>query len=179
MTVQYFWVDLEMTGLNPETEQIIEIASIITTPKLEIIAEGPSYVIGVNEERLRGMDDWNRSHHQASGLWQAALESNTTIAEAQAGTLAFLQKHIKKGKGNLAGNSVWQDRRFMVREMPEIIDHLHYRLIDVTTVKNVIKSWFGEKSEYKKPHSNHRALEDVQQSIDELKFYKETYFKDH
>jgi oligoribonuclease len=168
-----------MTGLNPETEQIIEVASIITTPQLEVIAEGPTYVIGVTEDRLQKMDDWNREHHTASGLWDATLASKTTIEEAQAGTLDFLQTHIKKGKGNLAGNSVWQDRRFMVREMPDIIDHLHYRLIDVTTVKNVIKSWFSEKSEYKKPNSNHRALEDVRQSIDELRFYKENFFKGH
>jgi oligoribonuclease len=101
------------------------------------------------------------------------------LQEAQQGTLDFLKKHIKKSKGNLAGNSVWQDRRFLVREMPDIVDYLHYRLIDVSSVKNIIKSWFGEKAEYKKPHSNHRALEDVRQSIDELKFYKENYFKGH
>jgi oligoribonuclease len=170
------WIDLEMTGLQPETDTILEIATVITNNDLEIIAEGPNFVIHHTEEVLARMDEWNTTQHTSSGLVQAAKESTISLEYAEAETLYFLKQYTKRRMSPLCGNSVWQDRLFIQRYMPQIDDFLHYRIIDVSSVKEVIRRWYSGNPQEKfiKPE-NHRAHEDILYSIAELKHYR-TYF---
>lgn len=171
------WIDLEMTGLDPDKEVILEIATIVTTNKLELVSQGPSFIIGVDEKYLSEMDEWNTTHHSRSGLIEKVRESSTTIEEAQELTLEFLRKTAHEGLSPLCGNSVWQDRYFLKRQMPKIDAFLNYRIIDVSSIKEALKRWYPRN-----PHTffvkaeNHRALEDIMQSIEELKHYKEFFF---
>lgn len=167
-------MDLEMTGLYPDRDSIIEIATLITNRDLEIIAEGPEYIIQQESARFELMDDWNKKQHTKSGLWEKVVASKTTIQEAEHNTVKFIKKHTVKG-AILAGNSIWQDRRFIINEMPELDKYLHYRMIDVTAVKMLGSYWY-DKEHFQK-HNTHRALDDIKESINELKFYKETIFK--
>ena len=171
------WIDLEMTGLDPENDVILEIACVITDGKLNIIEQGPSFVINQPEKKLDAMGQWCQEHHAKTGLTEAVRSSNIAIAQAQTETLAFIKKHCTSEKGLLAGNSVWQDRAFMRRYMPRIIEFLHYRLIDVTTIKELVARWYpeDEHAEYVKKDI-HRAQEDVYESIAELKHYKKYFF---
>lgn len=171
------WIDMEMSGLDPEKNVILEVATIITNEALEVIAEGPDIVLSHDLKLLQGMDDWNREHHKKSGLWDAVLASTTSLADATHRTLEFIQQHTQPRKSPLCGNSIWQDRRFISRYMKEIDNHLHYRMIDVSTVKELARRWHpsihGKKT---KKTGNHRALDDIRESIEELRYYKENLF---
>lgn len=170
------WIDLEMTGLDPDQNTILEIASIVTTNNLDIVAQGPSFVIHQDESALALMDDWNWKHHTASGLVDAVRSSTITLELAQEQTLAFLGEYAQKNLSPLCGNSVWQDRAFLRKHMPGVDDFLNYRIIDVSSIKEVIKRWYPQN-----PHANfvkvenHRAAEDILQSVEELAHYR-TYF---
>ena len=171
------WIDMEMSGLDPEINVILEVATIITTGSLEIIAEGPELVIHHEKELLEGMDNWNREHHRKSGLWNSVLDSTVTLEDAAQQTLRFITAHTQPRKSPLCGNSIWQDRRFIGRYMKSVDNHLHYRMIDVSTVKELARRWppaILDKKDKKK--GNHRALDDIRESIEELKFYKANLF---
>jgi oligoribonuclease len=169
-------MDLEMTGLDPERDTIIEIATLVTDGELTVIAEGPELVIHQDPALFSRMDEWNREHHTKSGLWAKVVASDVSLAEAERRTLEFLKAWVGPKESPLCGNSIWQDRRFLVRYMKQLEAHLHYRLVDVSTVKELASRWYpGVK--HVKPKGSHRALDDIRESIDELKFYKETLFK--
>lgn len=172
------WMDLEMTGLDPERDLIIEMATLITDSDLNIIAEGPEIVIHRPANLFETMDDWNREQHTKSGLWAKVLESKISQIEAEQQTLSFLKQHIGPRESPLCGNSIWQDRRFIAKYMKDLDNYLHYRLIDVSTIKILGKLWYPkdmEKGVEKK--SAHRALDDIRESIEELKLYRQALFK--
>ena len=172
------WLDMEMTGLDPARERIIEIATILTDGQLAEIAVGPELVIHQPDEILAAMDDWNTKHHGASGLTQRVRESPIDDADAEAQTLAFINAHVSsRERPVLAGNSIHQDRRFVRRYLPELDKRLHYRMVDVSTIKELARRWYPEvtaKQPAKK--ETHRALDDIRESIEELRFYKQTVF---
>lgn len=171
------WVDLEMTGLDPENDSILEIASIVTDADLELIEEGPEFVIQHTANEFDLMDRWNQRQHTKSGLWEKALNSTISIEEAESEFLAFIKKfYTKKERAMLAGNSIWQDRRFMINYMPRLEDYLHYRMIDVSSLKILTKNWYP-KVEIPKKKENHRAMDDIKESIEELKFYRDYIFR--
>lgn len=171
------WIDLEMTGLTPEKDHILEIASLITDNQLTIIAKGPSLVIHYDQQELVDMSQWVTEHHTRSGLLTAVHNSTINCQQAEDQTLSFLKLHCQAGQSPLCGNSVWQDRAFLRLHMPRLNDFLHYRIIDVTSVKELVKRWYEHdpRSNYKKRDS-HRALDDIQESIEELSYYKENFF---
>jgi len=166
-------MDLEMTGLNPDSDVIIEMATLITDPELNVIAQGPELVINRPAELFNRMDAWNREHHTKSGLWKKVIESPVTEREAEILTLNFIQQHISPKESPLCGNSIWQDRRFIAKYMKDLDQYLHYRLIDVSTLKTLGKMWYPEiiKS-LKEKSSSHRALDDILESIEELRQYR-------
>ncbi len=172
------WLDMEMTGLDPDKERIIEVAMILTDGQLAEIATGPELVIHQGDEVLAAMDDWNKSHHGASGLVERVRASTITDGDAEAAVLAFLAAHVPaKERPVLAGNSIHQDRRFVRRYMPALDKRLHYRMVDVSTVKELARRWYPElvaKLPAKK--ETHRALDDVRESIDELRWYRDHVF---
>ncbi len=169
------WIDLEMTGLIPATDHIIEIATIVTDANLETIAEGPELAIHVSDNVLAGMDEWNTTHHGASGLTERVRASKVSTAEAEARTLAFIGEYVEAGRAPLCGNSVWQDRRFLSRYMPALNDYLHYRLIDVSTVKELARRWNPDVAGGVVKRNEHTALSDIRESIDELRHYREHF----
>lgn len=172
------WIDLEMTGLDAQRERIIEAAVLVTNAELEIIAEGPSVVIHQPDTLLEGMDEWNTRHHGESGLTERVRTSTVSEAEAEADLLAFVSAHTAPNKAPLAGNSIHQDRLFLSRYMPTFTAHCHYRLVDVSSVKELVRRWYPE--EYAKRPSKkavHRALDDIHESIAELRYYREVAFK--
>jgi oligoribonuclease len=173
------WMDLEMTGLDPRRHVIVEIATLITDDNLEMIAEGPDIVIGASAAELGEMDDVVRKMHTESGLLAAIEASTVTVAEAGAATLAFLRTHAPDaGRVPLCGNSIGVDRRFLDRYLPEIEQHLHYRSVDVSTVKELSRRWappiYGHAP---RKAGNHRALDDIRESVAELAYYRETFFR--
>lgn len=170
------WMDLEMTGLDPDKDTIIEIATLITDGELNIIADGPELVVRQDPQLFAGMDDWNQEHHTKSGLWQKVITSKVSLAEAERLTLAFIQQHAGPKESPLCGNSIWQDRRFLVRHMPLVESYLHYRLVDVSTIKELATRWYPTIKFIKKKGA-HRALDDIRESLDELRFYRQTLFK--
>ena len=170
------WIDLEMTGLDIETCSIIEIATIITDGELNIVAEGPNLAIKVSDELLEAMDEWNTSHHTSSGLVERVRASEIDHAEASRRTLEFISKYVEYGTAPLCGNSVWNDRKFMEKEMPEVAEYLHYRMVDVSTVKELAERWYPEISGYNKKGA-HLALDDILESVEELKYFRERIFK--
>lgn len=176
---KFIWIDLEMTGLVPETDVILEIASIVTDGQLNVIAQGPEIVISQPELVLNGMDKWCTAVHTKSGLCEKVRKSDTSVQEAEQQTLAFLREHCNEGRSPLAGNSVWMDRVFIMRYMPRLYNFLHYRTIDVSTIKELCKAWYGnsEATKFKKQNA-HRALDDILESIEELKYYRGLMFKD-
>ena len=170
------WIDMEMTGLDPETCVILEIATIVTDGQLEEIAEGPSLVIHQSDEILENMNSWCVRQHGESGLTERVRTSTTDLKQAEEETLTFLKQHTKAGASPLCGNSVGQDRRFIEAYMPELAEYLHYRTIDVSTVKELSKRWYPEVGNYGK-QADHRALDDIRESIAELRYYRERVFK--
>src|SRR5690554_2613679 len=171
------WIDLEMTGLDPDTDVIIEIATLVTDADLNLLAEGPVYAIHQSDEILAGMDDWNTNQHGKSGLTQRVRDSNISLAQAEAETIAFLEQWVPKGKSPICGNSICQDRRFLVRGMPKLEAYFHYRNLDVSTVKELARRWRPEVLDGVKKSSAHLALDDIKDSIAELKHYRTTFFK--
>ncbi len=171
------WMDLEMTGLEPETDTILEIATLITDSQLNLIAEGPVLTISHPLEKLEAMDEWNTTHHKASGLWERVLNEGVSLAEAEAQTLSFIAKYCKANSSPLCGNSIGQDRRFLYKYMPDISHFLHYRNVDVSTLKELTKRWYPQAQPFKKANV-HRALDDILESIEELKHYRSHFFKD-
>jgi oligoribonuclease len=172
------WMDMEMSGLDPDTHVILEIATLITDNDLNLIAEGPVLAIHHDTDVLDAMDDWNREHHGASGLTQRVIDSSMSVARAETQTLAFVRSHCAERTSPLCGNSVYQDRRFLARYMPRLEQYLHYRNIDVSTVKELARRWCpGGPKPPEKKHA-HLALDDIRESIEELRFYRERYFKD-
>lgn len=167
------WIDLEMTGLNPEKERIIEMATIVTDSNLNIIAEGPVFAIKQTDELLSKMDSWNTRQHNSSGLVTRVKASVITEAEAEAKTLEFLKKHVPAGKSPMCGNSVYQDRRFLYRYMPELERYFHYRLLDVSTLKELASRWAPQVYSGLAKESKHLALDDIRESIEEMKYYRE------
>ncbi|MGH1343011.1 MAG: oligoribonuclease [Nannocystales bacterium] len=170
------WIDLEMSGLDPETCRILEIATLVTDADLELVAEGPEIIVHQPDEVLDAMDEWCTNHHGESGLTAGVKASTTSLAQAEAQTLAFLEPLCKAGASPLCGNSIWQDRRFISRYMPKLDAFLHYRMIDVSTVKELTRRWYPDTKAPPKGQS-HRALDDIRESISELKFYRENVFK--
>lgn len=170
------WIDLEMTGLNPDEDKILEIATLVTNNSLDVIGTGPTYVIYQSDHILSMMDDWNVRTHTYSGLIDAVKQSQITIEQAEEGTLNFLQQFTVTGISPLCGNSVWQDRFFLKKFMPRLESFLNYRIVDVSSIKEIIIRWYPKSKyvKFEKPE-NHRALEDIMYSIEELRHYR-TYF---
>jgi oligoribonuclease len=171
------WVDLEMSGLDPEQHAILEIATIITDNELRIVAEGPVRAIHQPESVLAIMDDWNREHHGASGLTERVRASIHSLANAEQETLGFVQRYCSERSSPLCGNSVHQDRRFLVRYMPRFDAYLHYRNIDVSTVKELVRRWYPHGPQAPEKRHAHLALDDIRESIDELRFYRQHVFR--
>ncbi|MBW1768239.1 MAG: oligoribonuclease [Deltaproteobacteria bacterium] len=175
MNNKLVWIDMEMTGLDPEKEVILEIATIVTDDKLKVEAEGPNMAINYPEEVLQGMEEWSQIHHERSGLIDRARTSTYDCKSAEKETLEFLSIHCKKGVSPLCGNSVWQDRRFLIKHMPNIEELFHYRNIDVSSIKELVKRWYPSLPPFKK-QKTHRALGDINESIGELKYYRKNVF---
>lgn len=171
------WVDMEMTGLDPEKERIIELAAVVTEPDLTVVAESPVFVVHQPDEILGAMDKWNQSTHGKSGLIERVKASTMTEEQAQAQMIEFLSKHVPPGKSPLCGNSVSQDRRFMFRYMPELERFFHYRTIDVSTLKELARRWRPALLKGFEKRSKHEALADIYESIDELRYYREHFIR--
>jgi oligoribonuclease len=171
------WVDCEMTGLDPTKDVLIEIATIITDYNLNIIARGPDLAIRASESRLESMDAWNRRTHKKSGLLERIRTEGVTTAEAERQTLAFVKKHCYAKTAPLCGNSIGQDKRFLVRYMSKLDEFLHYRVVDVSTIKVLVKEWFGARIKPPEKDAQHRALADIEDSIAELAFYRKAVFR--
>jgi len=171
------WIDMEMTGLDPYRNTVLEIASIITNSDLEILAEGPVAVVHQDDSTLDSMDDWNLHHHKVSGLLDEVRSSKTTVRDAEQQTLSFLRQWVPRGKSPICGNSVGQDRHFIAHHMSELHLFLHYRSIDVSSIKELHRRWWpNERARFVK-RSTHRALSDIKGSIEELRYYRRILFR--
>ncbi len=171
------WIDLEMTGLIPEQDLIIEIATIVTDAHLNLLAEGPVFAIHQTESVMAGMDEWNTRQHGHSGLTRRVLDSRTTTAEAELATIDFLERWVPAGKSPMCGNSICQDRRFLARYMPKLEAFFHYRNLDVSTLKELARRWKPEVLAGVKKSGAHLALDDIRDSIDELKHYRAEFIR--
>lgn len=171
------WIDCEMTGLIPEEHRIIEIATIVTDSQLNLLAEGPVLAIHQSDTELAKMDDWNVTQHGATGLTQRVRESRIDDAEAERQTLEFLRNWVPPGKSPICGNSICQDRRFLARWMPVLERYFHYRNIDVSTLKELCLRWTPDIAQGYRKESSHRALDDIRDSIDELKYYRQYFLR--
>lgn len=171
------WIDLEMTGLDTVNDQIIEIATVVTDANLNILAQGPVIAIGQPGELLERMDEWNQRQHGGSGLIERVHNSRYSEAMAEAETIEFLKQHVPAGASPMCGNSICQDRRFMARTMPKLEDYFHYRNLDVSTLKELAQRWAPLIAEGFKKDSKHLALEDIRDSINEMKFYRDNFLR--
>jgi len=171
------WIDLEMTGLDPQTDRIIEIATIVTDADLEVVAEGPVIAVHQDDSMLQAMDEWCTRTHGASGLTRRVQESRVDEAEAESETLAFLSRYLESGCSPMCGNSICQDRRFLARYMPQLEAFFHYRNLDVSTVKELARRWRPAALEGFTKKGTHQALDDIRESIAELRHYRETFFR--
>ena len=171
------WVDMEMTGLNPDTDRIIEVAVVVTDPQLTVRVEGPVLAIHQSDAVLAGMDAWNQNTHGKSGLTDRVRASTVDEAQASKAIIAFLKKYVPAGKSPMCGNTICQDRRFMARGMPELEAYFHYRNLDVSTLKELARRWRPELVSAFKKQQAHTALADIQESIDELRHYREHFLR--
>ena len=171
------WVDMEMTGLEPDTDRIIEVAVVITDMHLNVLAEGPVFAIHQSDETLDKMDAWNKGTHGRSGLIDRVKASTVTEEQAEAALIAFLKQFVPAGKSPMCGNTICQDRRFMARTMPKLEAFFHYRNLDVSTLKELCRRWKPELVAGFKKHQKHTALADILESVEELKYYREHFIK--
>lgn len=171
------WIDLEMTGLDADNDVIIEIATLITNPELELLAEGPVLAINQPDEILTAMDEWNTNQHGKSGLIDRVRKSIVTVSDAERATLDFLRAWVPEGKSPICGNSICQDRRFLARSMPALENYFHYRNLDVSTVKILAQQWSPNIAASVKKQGSHLAMDDIKDSIAELRHYKKLFFK--
>jgi oligoribonuclease len=171
------WLDMEMTGLSPDTDRIIEVAMVITDSNLEVVAEAPTLVVHQPDTVLDGMDAWNKSTHKKSGLIERVKASTLDDATVEEQMLAFLKEYVPANISPMCGNSICQDRRFMARWMPQLEAYFHYRNLDVSTLKELAKRWKPEVAKGLKKHGKHEALADIYESINELKYYREHFIK--
>ena len=171
------WVDMEMTGLDPDNDRIIEVAVVVTDPDLNVIAEGPVFAIHQSDETLDKMDNWNKGTHGRSGLIDRVKASTVTEAQAEQELIAFLKQYVPANKSPMCGNSICQDRRFMARGMPKLEAFFHYRNLDVSTLKELCRRWKPELASGFKKHQKHTALADIIESVEELKYYREHFIK--
>jgi len=172
------WVDMEMTGLDPDKDRIIEVAVVVTDSELNIIGEGPVFAIHQSDEIMDGMDAWNKGTHGRSGLIERVKNSTVTEADAEIALIEFLKKYVPAGKSPMCGNTICQDRRFMARGMPKLEAFFHYRNLDVSTLKELCKRWKPELASGFKKHQKHTALADIIESIEELRYYREHFIKE-
>lgn len=170
------WIDLEMTGLEPQHDQIIEVATLVTDKDLNILAEGPVMAIYQPDSILEGMDEWNQTHHGRSGLIDRVKASRTTLEEASRATIAFAEQYVPAGRSPMCGNSICQDRRFMARLMPELEAFFHYRNLDVSSVKEILRRWAPEITNGVKKQGAHLAMDDIRDSVAELQHYRKHAF---
>jgi oligoribonuclease len=171
------WIDMEMTGLDPDNDRVIEIAAIVTDADLNILAEGPVFVIHQTDEVLDKMDAWNKGTHGRSGLIDKVRASTFTEEEASTQMMGFLRQYVPAGKSPMCGNSICQDRRFMARHMPQLEQFFHYRNVDVSTIKELCRRWRPELISGFKKHQMHTALADILESVEELRYYREHFIK--
>ena len=171
------WIDMEMTGLKPETDRVIEIALVVTDSSLATVAEAPVLVVHQDDVTLAGMDSWNRSTHARTGLIDKVRASTLDEASAEAQLLAFLREHVPARTSPMCGNSICQDRRFLARWMPALEDYFHYRHVDVSTIKELCRRWKPDLAKGWVKQGKHEALADIYESIDELKFYRENFIR--
>ena len=171
----WVWIDLEMTGLDISKCVIVEIATVITDQSLDIIAEGPDIVIKRSRSDMAKIEEWPKKMHDKSGLLKSIETSDVKLKEAEEITLDFISKYVEKNSSPLCGNTIYQDRMFLKKEMPKLEEYLHYRNIDVSTLKELYKSWKGNAKNLPVKKSNHRAMTDILESIDEMKWYKENF----
>ena len=171
------WIDLEMTGLKPDSDRIIEVALVITDAGLETVAEAPVWVVHQDDPTLAGMDSWNQGTHGRSGLIDKVKASTLSEAQVEIAALAFLREHVPPRVSPMCGNSICQDRRFLARWMPELEEHFHYRNLDVSTLKELCKRWRPQLARGFEKDTKHTALADVYESLDELKYYREHFLR--
>lgn len=175
MSPNLIWIDLEMTGLNPERHVIIEVAVLVTDEHLNILAEGPEIAIKHPDKVLKEMDAWNQEHHQASGLVDRVRTSSYNAKSAEKLVLDFVQQYAEPNQAPLCGNSIWQDRRFLIAHMPKLEAFFHYRIVDVSSIKELVLRWYPSLPAFEKKRQ-HRALSDIKESVEELKYYRNKVF---
>ena len=172
------WLDLEMTGLDPKNCAILEIGAIVTDGELNVVAEGPFIAIHHGDRVLKSMEAWSRDHHERSGLTESCRASKISLKKAEQQVLDFIKIHCRPKTAPLCGNTIWQDRRFLIKYMPKLESYLHYRVIDVSSVKELIDRWYGHKMPRIK-NQTHRVEADIRESIEELKYYRDKVFISH